>query len=152
MSSCRSRSGRQAHAHDVETMQQVFAEQSLPHALLEILVRGRDHADVRLLRRVAPDAVILAVGEHAQEAHLQIGRHVADLVQEQRPAFRLLEAAPARALRTGERAALVSEELGLEQILRDRRGVDRDERSGRPWAVAMERSRDELLPRSRTRR
>ena len=41
---------REAHADDIETMQQVLAEQSASHALLEILVRRRDHADVRLLR------------------------------------------------------------------------------------------------------
>ena len=106
---------RQAHAHDVEAMQEVLAEEPQPHALLEILVRGGDHADIRLLRSVAADAVVLAVGEHAQQAHLQVGRHVADLVQEQRAALGLLEPSAARALRAGERAALVPEELGLEQ-------------------------------------
>jgi hypothetical protein len=40
----------------------------------------------------------------------------------------LLEAAAPRALRAGERAALVAEQFALEQVLRDRRGVDRDER------------------------
>ena len=87
---------RQAQAHDVEAMQQVLAEQPLPHALLEVLVRRRDDAHVRLQRRVAADAVVLAVGEHAQQAHLQVGRHVADLVQEQRAALGLLEAAAAQ--------------------------------------------------------
>ena len=140
---------RQAQAHDVEAVQQVLAEQPPPHALLEILVRRRDHADVRLLRRVAADAVILAVGEHAQQAHLQVRRHVADLVQEQRAAFGLLEAAAARALRAGEGAALVAEELGLEQVLRDGRRVDRDERPRRARAVPMQRARDELLARAR---
>ena len=61
-------------------MQQVFAKQSLPNAIVEILMCGRDDPDARLLRRVAADAVILAVRQYAQEAHLQIGRHVADLV------------------------------------------------------------------------
>ena len=93
---CRSRSGGRRNAHDVEAMEQVLAEQAQPHALLEILVRRRDDADIRLLRRVAADAVVLAVGEHAQQAHLQIGRHVADLVQEQRAALGLLEAPAAR--------------------------------------------------------
>ena len=87
---------RQAQPHDVEPVHQVLAEQSLAHALLEILVRRRDHAHVRLERRMAADAVVLAVGQHAQQPHLQVGRHVADLVQEQRAAFGLLEAAAAR--------------------------------------------------------
>ena len=49
-----------------------------------------------LQRRVAADAVVLAVREHAQQAHLQVRRHVADLVEEQRAAFGLLEAAAAQ--------------------------------------------------------
>ena len=46
---------------------------------------------------MAADAVELAVGEHAQQARLQVGRHVADLVEEQRAALGLLEAPAARA-------------------------------------------------------
>ena len=88
---------RQPQAHDVEAVHQVLAEQALPHALLQVLVRRGDDAHVRLQRRVAADAVVLAVGEHAQQAHLQVGRHVADLVEEQRAAFGLLEAPAARA-------------------------------------------------------
>ena len=121
---------RQAHADDVETVQQVLAEQALPHALLEVLVRGGDDPHVRPLRRVPADAVVLAVRQHAQQPHLQVRRHVADLVQEQRAAVGLLEAAAARRLGAGERAALVAEQLRLQQVLRDRGGVDRHERSG----------------------
>ena len=51
------------------------------------------------MRLVAADAVELAVGEHAQQARLQVGRHVADLVEEQRAAVGLLEAAAPRRLR-----------------------------------------------------
>ena len=91
---------RQSQPHDVEAVQQVLAEQALAHALLEVLVRRGDDAHRRALRRVAADAVVLAVGEHAQQPHLQVGRHVADFVEEQRAAFGLLEApaphAPAR--------------------------------------------------------
>ena len=39
---------RQPQADDVEPVQQVLAEQPLPHALLEVLVRRRDDAHVRL--------------------------------------------------------------------------------------------------------
>ena len=108
-------------------------------------MRGGDDAHARFLRRVPADAVILAVRQHAQQTHLQIGRHVADLVQEQRPALGLLEAPAAQALRAGERAALMAEELRLEQVLGNRRRVDRDERPGHPRAVAMKRARDEFL-------
>ena len=90
-------------------------------------MRGGDDAHVGLDRLVAADAVELAVGQHAQQPRLQVRRHVADLVEEQRAAVGLLEAAAPLRLRAGEGAALVAEQLGLEQVLRDRRGVDRDE-------------------------
>ncbi len=86
---------RQTQAHDVQPVQEILAEEALLHALIQILVRRRDHAHVRLLRRVPADAVVLAVGKHAQQAHLQVRWHVADLVQEQRATLRLLEAAAA---------------------------------------------------------
>ena len=58
-------------------------------------MRGGDHAHVGLDRLVAADAIELAVGQHAQQARLQLERHVADLVEEQRAALGLLEAAAA---------------------------------------------------------
>src|SRR6185436_18109774 len=51
--------------------------------------------------------------------------------------------------RAGERAALVAEELGLEQVLRHRRGVDGDEWLGRACTMAVQGARDKLLSGSR---
>jgi len=98
---------------------------------------------------MAPDAVEGPVRQHAQEARLKVGRHVADLVQEQRSAFGLLEAPAPHRLRAGERAALVAEELRLEQVLGHCRGVDRDEGFRRARAVAMQRARHQLLSGAR---
>src|SRR5213076_2710116 len=71
--------------------------------------------------------------------------HVADLVQEQRAAVGLLEAPAALRVRPGEGAALVPKQLRLEQIRRNRRGVERDEGSGGARAVLVQRAGDELL-------
>ena len=90
---------RQPQPDDVEAVVEVLAERSFAHALLEVLVRGRDHAHVDLDLLVAADAVERAVGKHAQKPRLQLGEHVADLVEKQRPAFGLLEAAAALLLR-----------------------------------------------------
>src|SRR6185436_21086823 len=84
---------RQAQADDVEAMEQVLAERARLDPLLEILVRRRDDANVALHRVVAADAIELAVGEDAQQPRLQVERHVADLVEEERAAVGLLEAA-----------------------------------------------------------
>ncbi len=85
---------------------------------LEVLVRGGDHAHVDLDRHLAADPVELALGQHAQQAGLQLRRHVADFVEEQRAAVGLLEAAAAQRVGAGEGALLVAEQFGLEQVAR----------------------------------
>ena len=63
----------------------------------------------------------LAVLQHAQQLRLELGRHVADLVEEQRAAVGLHEEAPARRGGAGEGALHVAEQLALQQ----RRGAAR---------------------------
>src|SRR5262249_1975497 len=70
---------------------------------------------------------------------------LADLVEEERAAVRELEAPRLARHRAGERAALVAEELALDQLLRDRGAVHLDERLVLPRRVVVERARDELL-------
>src|SRR3546814_8614877 len=81
--------------------------------------------------------------QHAQQPRLKIGRHVADLVEKQRTAVGLLEAAFALRRGAGESAALVAEELGFQQVLGNRFGLDRDERSGRARTVGVHGARDQ---------
>ncbi len=95
---------RQLDSDDVEAVEQIFAEDAALDALLEILVRRGDHAHVHLHGRLAANAVELAFREHAQQARLQRRGHVADLVEEQRAAIGLLEAAAALRVGAGERA------------------------------------------------
>ena len=53
----------------------------------------RDDAHVGLDRGAAADGGVLALLQHAQKSRLRLERHVADLVEEQRAAVGLLEAA-----------------------------------------------------------
>jgi hypothetical protein len=69
----------------------------------------------------AADALELALLQHAQQLGLQVERHLADLVEEQRAAVGELERAGARGDGAGERALLVAEQLALEQVLGARR-------------------------------
>jgi hypothetical protein len=75
----------------------------------------------------AADAVEPALLQHPQELALERRRQLGHLVEEQGPGVGLLE--PPRGARAGagERAALVTEQLGLVQRLRDRGAVDGDE-------------------------
>ena len=65
------------------------------------------------------------------------------------PPVGLLEPAETPGLGAGEGAALVPEELGLEQLARDRGGIEGDERTVGSGAVSMQRPRDQLLAGAR---
>ncbi len=108
-------------------------------------MRRRDHAHVdgnRLRRAHRPDLGLL---KHAQELHLQRHRHVADLVEEDRPAVRGLEQSLVRLHRARERAARMAEELGLEQRLRNGAAIHRDERPLAAPARAVDGACEKLL-------
>src|SRR5206468_11420247 len=72
-------------------------------------------------------------------------RQAPDLVQEPRAAVGELEPALLRLDRAAERAALVAEQLALDQVPGDRGAVDLDERSGRAPRQLVDRVRDQLL-------
>ena len=127
MSSVRSRNGGKPQRHDVEAEEQILAEQALLDQQAQILVGGGDDAHVALDRRAAADRGVFALLQHAQQPRLRLHRHVADLVEEQRAAFGLLEAAGAARVGAGEGALLVAEQFGFDQVARDRRHVDGDE-------------------------
>src|SRR5439155_9445017 len=105
----------------------------------------RDDADVALDPIVAAHPPYLRALERAEQSWLQIERQLAELVDEQRAAVRLLEDALARADGAGERATLVSEELGLDDARRDGRAVEHDERRGAAPALFVNGARDDLL-------
>jgi hypothetical protein len=75
-------------------------------------------------------------------------RHLTDLVEEQGAAVGFLEETAAVFDRTGESAALVPEQLALEEMLGQRSGIDGDERTVAQRPVAMQGTRDELLARA----
>ncbi len=85
-------------------------------------------ADVDLAGPLAADAADLALLQHAQQLALHAGRHLADLVEEQRAAVGDLEQAARVVLGAGEGAARVAEQRRFEQRLRDRGAVFADER------------------------
>ena len=149
MSSLRSRKRRQAQRHDVEAEEQVFAERALLNGVAQILVGGGDDADVGLDRRAAADGRVFALLQHPEQARLRLHRHVADLVEEQRAALGLLEAARRARVGAGEGALLMAEQLALDQVARDRRHVDGDERPGLALAVIVQRARDQFLAGAR---
>ena len=134
MSSRRSRSARQLHRDDVDAVVKVLAEPPFGHQLRQILVGRRHDADVRLDLFEPADAPEAPLLQHAQQLHLHHRRHLADLVEENRAALRDFDQALLGRLGAGERAAHVTEQLGLEQRFRQRAAVERDERHARAAA------------------
>src|SRR5581483_8995453 len=78
-----------------------------------------------------------------------VERNRLDFVEEQRAAARQLDLPDAVVDRAGEGAALVAEELGLEQRIGERRAVDRDEAPALPLPLEVDRARGELLAGAR---
>ena len=139
----------QRERHHVQPVEEVLAEAPLLHHALEVAVGGGEHAHVHPDQLVAADALEGALLERAQQLHLELGRHVADLVEEHRAAVGQLELAEPALLGVGERALLVAEQLGLEQRGRDGRRRDPHEGPPRAPAVVVERARHHLLAGAR---
>ena len=76
--------------------------------------------------------------DRAAEAIARAERELPDLVEEERAAVRLFDHALACAVGAGERAALVAEELALDEMNRDRAAVGDDERPVAPLAPLVE--------------
>ena len=109
---------------------QVFAKPPFPNPRGQVLVARADELKVDRVSVFGAERRDLALVEHAQQARLQLERHVGDFVEEQRAAVGLQDlAAPAGALRAGEGAGTVAEQLGLDQRLGDARTVYGDERA-----------------------
>src|SRR5512139_1909327 len=111
-------------------MIEILAEPALVDHRAQIAVGGRDPADVDLERAGAADALEPPLLQHAEQLGLELGPELADLVEEERASVGELEPAALALGRAGERALLVAEQLALEQLLAQRRAVDRHERLG----------------------
>ncbi len=93
---------------------------------------------------LAAERLVLALLQDAQELDLHRGAELADLVEEERAAGGLGDAALALLDGAGEGALLVTEELGLDDGLGQRREVHADEGPVAPAALVDE-ARDQLL-------
>src|SRR5262249_18085197 len=107
--------GRDLEVHAVQTKEEVAAKAAGGDLGFEIAVGGGDEAQVERARRKGADAGDLAGLDDAQELDLQAHRQLADLVEEHGAAVGALEEAGLVAAGAGEGAALVAEELALDQ-------------------------------------
>ena len=100
---------RQIDLHDGKSIIQVLAQLTFAERLLQIPVRCSDDANVDRDLLLASEAAHRARFERAQQLHLNVRRHLRDLVEEERAAARHLERTGLFVRRSGERALFVTE-------------------------------------------
>ena len=138
--------GGRTDVDDVESVVEVLAEASVGDEFDEVPVRGGDEAEVDGDRLGAAHADDGAGFNCTEKLDLCVGVDFADLVQEEGPAVRGLEAAGLAVLepaREGPRG--VAEELGREEFLRERGAFDGDEGTLGAGREVVNRARDEFL-------
>ncbi len=136
---------RQQQPDRGQTVEQVLAEEALLHHGLEVPVRGGQHPHVDPDLRGGADTPKRRRIEHTQQLDLRREAHLADLVEENRPPVCHLEQPGFRAIRAGEGAALVPEQLALQQTLLQRGAFDDDKWAVAPGAARMNQLRDHFL-------
>src|SRR5207253_6290238 len=125
---------------DGRPLGRVGAKLSRLDQLLQRPVRGGDDPDVAPDRLRAADPLELLLLEHAKQLRLEVQRQVADLVEEEGAAVCELEAADPSRDGTGEGAALVAEELALQEAGGDGGAVELDERASAPGAERVDQA------------
>ena len=128
-----------------EPVVEIRAKAAALDLLLQVAVRGREHPHVDVERLASAETPYLAGLERAEEVALHAWRHVGDLVEEQRAPMGDLEQPGARAIRPGERPALVAEQLALEQGFGEAGAVDGDELAVAPGAAGVDQPGGQLL-------
>src|SRR3546814_12368364 len=107
---------RQPDRHDVETIEQILAEQPLAGGVPQIPVGRGDDPNVRPDRCSPADGRVFAFLQHPEQPRLRFHRHVADLVQEKGAAVRLLEATRRSRGRPREGALFMTENPAPDQL------------------------------------
>ena len=94
------------------------------------------------------DALNLAGLQETQKHCLHPNAHLANFIQEHRSAVGLEQPTFLVFICVGKTATYVSEELGLEQRVRNSRAIDRNEWRESPAAALVNQVRDNFLPDS----
>src|SRR5437868_2568635 len=100
---------------------------------LASMCRGRSSASTSpFARTTAAERQEVVLLEHRQQLRLRGERQRADLVEEQRAVVGKRNPSPLFLAGAGECAVFVTEQLGLDKLLRDGRAVDSGEHFARP--------------------
>ncbi len=141
---------RQGELDHAQAVIEVLAKLAGAALVVEILVGGGDDAHVDADGLGVAQARDGAFLQRAQQLGLQLERHLVDLVEKDGAAVGELELADLAALaRPREGAAAVAEDLGLHQVARYRRAVERDEGAVAPRRAVVDGLGKELFSGAR---
>src|SRR5258708_3808266 len=130
---------------DAEAIIEVFAKSAFGNLFFKIFVCGCNDADIYIRFFGAADGTNFAFLKDAIQLHLHGEAHVADFVHEERAAMSGLEEALAVFVSSGECSLHVTEELRLQEGLRERTTVNGDKRGLRTAAVFMDGPGDQFF-------
>ncbi len=142
---------RHGDGHDRETEVEIFAELAALDLVAQVALGGGDDASVGAEHLVAADAAELARLEDAQELGCTSSGSSPTSSRKTRAAARELEGALARRDGAGEGAALVPEELALDQAVAHGAAVHDHERAVLARALLMQGARQARPCRCRSR-
>jgi hypothetical protein len=140
---------RYGNREHVEPIEQILTERSIRNRLFQIPVRGRDDADIHLDWLGAPESLDHSFLEDTEQLHLDIGRELANLVEEESGLVGGLEPTDLPHHRAGEGAAFMSKELAFDERARNRGAADPNHRALSLLAHLVNFLGEEFFPHTR---
>src|SRR5574337_357355 len=137
---------RDHNGDNVQPIEQVLPQETVFDRLDRIPIGRSDNANVNVDLVFPPKPSERLALQDTRKFRLGWQLHLGDLIQEDGPAVRQLKTAGPPVYRPCKRAPLMTEDLALQQTLRDSRAVDRYKRTICAWALSMDGSGDQLLP------
>ncbi|HEY4056179.1 MAG TPA: hypothetical protein VGM39_06195 [Kofleriaceae bacterium] len=136
---------RKTDGDDVDAIVEIAAESTDAHIGREVAVGRGDHADIDAFGDIRTHASHFTFLQRAQQFDLERRGQLAYLIEEQCTSIGFLEEARFVGGCSGERAAYVAEQFGLEQRFRYGAAVDGDERFLAARTAIVNEARDELF-------
>src|SRR4030042_1993377 len=134
------------YGYNVQAVVEVVSEVSLNHRLFQITVGSGDNAGIDLNRFCPPHPCELLFLKYPQEAQLQLGADISDLIKEYGAAVGLLKFPFFLCDGIGEGPLLMAEQLALQQGLSEGNARDGYERTAGPQALIVHGPCQQLLP------
>src|SRR5262245_35948903 len=140
--------GRERDGNHSEPVVEILTKRALLDRPPDVFVGGRDETHIGEDRLGSAHTIEALILEDPQQAALQRERHVPDFIKKHRSAFRHLDLARFPLDRPGKGALLMTEQLVLKEVFRQRHTIDRDKRFRTAWAPSMNGAGYDFLPRT----